>query len=102
MSASVAGTTGRLVEAVPDAAVMRVVAHRADHEKLLRVVRGHARRGDLERVLISATAAANHAWFVPTGLLADPELERLVVATARRGGGSAWVDADRARSEEGR
>lgn len=97
MSASVVGTSGVPVETGPDAAVQRVLAHRADHEKLLRVVRGHARRGDLERVLISATAAANHAWFAPTGLLADPELERLVVATARRGGGSAWVDADRDR-----
>ncbi len=75
-------------------ALSRVLTHRARHDRLLRVVRGAARDGDLERVLVGATLVANHAWFAATDLLADPELERLVVDTAR-GGGAPWVDAER-------
>jgi hypothetical protein len=45
----------------------------------------HAAAGDPEHVLRSATRAAHYAWRFPTGLLADPRLERLVVGAVADG-----------------
>ncbi|MGY1773626.1 hypothetical protein [Blastococcus sp. SYSU D00813] len=56
----------------------RLEDNRRTYEQLVDAVRVHARRGDVERVLRTATVAANFAYGAPTGALADPELERLV------------------------
>ena len=63
----------------PTEATAVVAAHRQTHDRLVEIVRRHAGRGDTERVLRSATLAASHAWWGPTGLLADPVLEGLVI-----------------------
>jgi hypothetical protein len=72
----------------------RSAENRKTYDQLVRVVRGHARRGDVERVLRAATLAANLAWFAPVGALSDPTLERLVRDTVRRDG-DVWIDPDR-------
>lgn len=74
----------------------RVLAeNRRRYDRLVDVVRWHAASGDVERVLRSATLAAGYGWWAPMGLLADPELERLVVRTVRRGGPPPTVDGGR-------
>lgn len=74
--------------------VGRSAENRKTYDQLVSVVRSHARRGDAERVLRTATVAANFAWFSPVGLLGDPGLERLV-RDAVRGDGKARIDSAR-------
>ncbi|MGY1601111.1 hypothetical protein [Geodermatophilus sp. SYSU D00815] len=76
----------------------RLQDNRQTYEQIVAAVRSHARRGDVERVLRTATVAANFAYNAPTGALADPELERLV-RDAVRGDGAVRVDRQR---EDGR
>ena len=64
------------------------------YELVLDAVRSHARRGDVESVLRTATVAASFAWHAPTGALCDPELERLVRIAVR---GEGVVRLDRRR-----
>lgn len=73
----------------------RLAQNRKRYVQLVRVVKAHAGRGDLERVLRSAVIAGNLGWRAPTGFLNDPELERLVIDTARAGGDAAHVDGGR-------
>lgn len=73
----------------------RLVENRKRYTQLVRVVKAHAARGDLERVLRSAVIAGNLGWRAPTGFLNDPELERLVVEAARDGGAAPRVDGGR-------
>ncbi|WP_448625335.1 hypothetical protein [Geodermatophilus sp. URMC 64] len=61
------------------------------YERVVDVARSHARRGDVERVLRAATVAANFAYHAPTGVLCDPDLERLV-RDAVRGDGATRID----------
>ena len=68
--------------------------NRRTYDRLVELVRRHAARGDVERVLRTATMAASYGWQAPTGLLADPELERLVVH-AVRGATPPTVDGGR-------
>jgi glycosyltransferase involved in cell wall biosynthesis len=79
---------------VPSSAVDRVRDNQRTYGQLLRLVGSHARRGDTERVLLSATVAAHYAWGAPTGILCDPRLERLV-EQAVRPAGAVRVDPDR-------
>jgi glycosyltransferase involved in cell wall biosynthesis len=68
----------------PPAHTPRLVAeNRLRYDGLVALVGHHAAAGDPERVLRSATLAAGYAWTAPTGLLSDPALERLVVASVR-------------------
>ena len=74
----------------------RVLAeNRRRYDRLVDVVRWHAASGDTERVLRSAMLAASYGWYAPMGLLADPELERLVVRAVRRGDPPPTVDGGR-------
>ncbi len=68
--------------------------NRRNYDRLVDVVRAHAERGDVERVLRSATFAAGYGWLSPVGLLSDPVLERLVVSTVN-GGVQPTVDGTR-------
>ncbi|RZU34556.1 hypothetical protein [Blastococcus saxobsidens] len=68
--------------------------NRRTYDRLVELVRTHAARGDVERVLRTATMAASYGWQAPTGLLSDPELERLVVH-AVRGATPPTVDGGR-------
>jgi hypothetical protein len=72
----------------------RSAENRTKYEQLVSVVRSHARRGDVERVLRTATIAANFAWHSPIGSLGDPALERLV-RDAVRPDGDVRIDPDR-------
>ena len=72
----------------------RSVENRKRYDQLVGVVRSHGRRGDVERVLRSATVAANFAWHSPIGTLADVTLERLV-RDAVRPTGDVRIDPDR-------
>lgn len=73
----------------------RVLAeNRLMYGRLVDLVAHHAAGDDVERVLRSATVAANYAWRAPTGLLSDPRLERLAVS-AVRGAGRVAVDGTR-------
>ena len=79
----------------PEQAHRVLAENRRRYDRLVDVVRTHAAAGDTERVLRSATLAAAHGWWAPMGLLADPELERLVVRTSRRAGPPPTVDGER-------
>lgn len=83
---------------LPDASPLRrVAAHRAQYDRVVDLVEGYARCGDLERVLLAATLAGNLPWHAPVGLLADPRLERAVVSAARAGGAPPEIDGQRDR-----
>jgi glycosyltransferase involved in cell wall biosynthesis len=70
----------------PPTEASRVLAdNRRTYDRLIEIVRRHAERGDAERVLRSATLAANFGWCAPMGMLSDPELERLVVDAVGNG-----------------
>lgn len=77
-----------------DAAAEVLAGHRRHYELLVDLVRHHAERGEVERVLRAAMLAGNYAWWAPVGLLSDLRLERLVV-DAVRGAGTVEVDGDR-------
>lgn len=62
-----------------------VETNRQRYERLLEVVAHHADAGDAEQVLRAAVRAAAYAWRCPTGLLADPHLERMVVGAVADG-----------------
>ncbi len=79
----------------PANAPARLRANRSRYDQVVDVVRHRAGRGDLEGVLRSAMLAGNYGWWSPSGLLADPEIEHLVVDTVRQGGGSPQVDGAR-------
>lgn len=72
----------------------RSIENRKTYDQLVAVVRSHGRRGNVERVLRSATVAANFAWHSPIGTLSDPVLERLVRDAVRRDG-DVRIDPDR-------
>ena len=76
----------------------RLHANRARYRGMVEVVEHWARRGDAERVLVAAAAAANSAWNCPIGRLADPELERAVARTVR-GDATLVPAADRDRGQ---
>ena len=76
----------------------RSVENRERYDQLVSIVRSHGRRGNVERVLRSATVAASFAWHSPIGTLNDPVLERLV-RDAVRPDGDVRIDPDR---EDGR
>ncbi len=81
----------------PTGAAGRLQHNLRSYERVVDVARHRAARGDLEGVLRAAVLAGSYAWQTPTGLLNDPTLERLVVATVRAGGGTAEVDGTRDR-----
>lgn len=79
----------------PPAAARPVLRqNRARYQGLVENVRRYAEEGDLEHVLRSATLAAHYGWQAPGGLLSDPGLERLVVASVR-GQGRPTLDSGR-------
>ncbi|MFW3173011.1 glycosyltransferase family 4 protein [Geodermatophilus sp. CPCC 206100] len=84
---------------IPASARTQVETNRERYDALVDLVRAHARRGDVERVLTTATVAAHSAWIAPTGRLTDPELERLVRDAVGGGPGAVQLDPDR---EDGR
>jgi glycosyltransferase involved in cell wall biosynthesis len=67
----------------PATAPPRVRENRQRYDQLVGIVDRRSRDGDLEGTLRSATVAANFAWRAPTGLINDPDLERMVVGAAR-------------------
>lgn len=75
----------------------RAAQNRARYDEIVDLVRSYARRGDVERVLLTSALAGNFAWHAPVGLLADPDLERIVL-DATGAEVSAGVRVDRGRA----
>jgi hypothetical protein len=71
----------------------RAAQNRARYDDVVDLVRSYARRGDVERVLLTGALAGNLAWHAPVGLLADPDLERTVLEAV--GAGGVLVDRGR-------
>jgi hypothetical protein len=79
----------------PPAHAPRVLQlNRERYGHLVGVVSRFAAEGDHESVMRAAALAANYAWGAPTGMIADPALERTVVASVC---GARRVELDGAR-----
>lgn len=79
---------------LPDDALARMKRNRVQYDQLVTLTRTAAREGDLERVLLTATVAANSAWNAPVDFVGDPYLEQLIV-TSVRGNADVAVDGTR-------
>lgn len=76
---------------VPDDALAQMKRNRVQYDQLAALTESAARNGDVERVLLTATIAANSAWNAPVEFVSDPHLERLIVESVR---GDADVTVD--------